>query len=99
MKYFLNVLIAVLLFSVSVHAQKVIVNVPDVFASGGQEGTLNDAVQAAINAGTLSNTVFNLTPFGLYILSGTITVPAGQTLEITAPAPGNTQQTAPRMIA
>ena len=37
-------------------AQSDTVDVPDFFTNG--EGTLNDAVTAKINAGTLSNTVF-----------------------------------------
>ena len=89
----------IFMLSVSLYAQKVTVDVPDVFDAQGQEGTLNDAVQAAIDAGTLSNTIFRLKQYGLYILSGTITTPPGETLEIEAPAPGNTQDTAPPMIA
>ena len=44
----------------------------------------NDAVTAAINAGTLSNTIFKLESGfnGYYVLSGTITVPEGSTLTI-----------------
>ena len=49
-------------------------------------------------AGTLSNTVFRLKPYGLYVLSATITVPAGTKLTIVAPDPGTTQETAPPMI-
>jgi hypothetical protein len=63
-----------------------------------QEGNLNAAVQKAIDAGTLSTTEFQLEPYGYYVLIGTINVPAGKTLTITAPAPGTTQQTAPPQI-
>lgn len=62
------------------------------------EGNLNNAVQAAIDAGTLSNTIFELEPFGYYILTGAIVVPVGEHLEIVAPKPGNTQETAPPQI-
>lgn len=89
------VLIAVL-FPALLFAQTDTVNVPDFFASG--EGTLNTAIQAKITAGTLSNTVFRLQAYGLYVLSSTITVPAGKKLTIIAPDPGTTQQTAPPMI-
>lgn len=88
-----------LIIPVSMYAQKTVVDVPDVFDANGQEGTLNDAVQAAIDGGTLSNTIFQLKAYGLYILSGTITTPPGEVLEITAPDPGTTQDTAPPMIA
>jgi hypothetical protein len=63
-----------------------------------QEGNLNMAVQAAITAGTLSNTIFELEAYGYYVLTGTISVPAGMTLRITAPDPGTTQTTAPPQI-
>ncbi len=63
-----------------------------------QEGNLNAAVQLAIDAGTLSTTEFQLEPYGYYVLIGTINVPAGKTLTITAPAPGTTQATAPPQI-
>ncbi|NMB83215.1 MAG: hypothetical protein GYA14_15510, partial [Ignavibacteria bacterium] len=62
------------------------------------EGNLNKAVTAAITAGTLNNTVFELEPYGYYVLTGTIGVPAGMTLTITAPAPGTTQATAPPQV-
>jgi hypothetical protein len=84
------------LFPALLFAQTDTVDVPDFFASG--EGTLNNAVSAKITAGTLSNTVFRLKPFGLYVLSATITVPAGKKLTIMAPDPGTTQETAPPMI-
>ena len=79
-------------------AQTDTVDVLDFFDPGGGEGTLNTAVTAKISAGTLSNTVFRLKPYGLYVLSSTITVPAGKKLTIIAPDPGATQETAPPMI-
>ena len=100
MKLFFKVAFLVLIISCSLFAQaKDTVNVADTYSSGGTEGTLNDAVAAKIAAGTLSNTVFKLQLYGLYILTGTIQTPAGSVLEIVAPTPGKTQNTAPPMIA
>lgn len=79
-------------------AQTDTVDVLDFFDPGGGEGTLNIAVSAKITAGTLSNTVFRLKPYGLYVLSSTITVPPGTKLTLVAPDPGTTQETAPPMI-
>ena len=73
------------------------VHVQDSFDTG-LEGTLNTAVTAAINGGTLSNTVFKLKPYGLYIINGTITVPAGTRLTIVADEPGTDQLSAPPQI-
>jgi hypothetical protein len=86
------------LFPAPLFAQPDTVDVLDFFEPGGGEGTLNTAVSAKISAGTLSNTVFRLKPYGLYVLSSTITVPAGTKLTIVAPDPGTTQETAPPMI-
>ncbi len=80
----------------SLFAQLDTVYVPSDFGVG--EGSLNRAIQQRIAAGRLSNTVFRLEPYGLYVLTSTITVPAGQRLTIVAPEPGNTQETAPPMI-
>ncbi|MCA9734113.1 T9SS type A sorting domain-containing protein [candidate division KSB1 bacterium] len=87
-----------LFIPVSLFAQKDTVYVQDYFQSQ-KEGTLNSAIETALHAGTLSNTVFMLSPYGLYILNETIATPAGETLEIIAPKPGVTQETAPPMIA
>ena len=62
------------------------------------EGNLNGAVQAAISEGKLSSTVFCLEPDGNYVLTGTISVPAGSHLRIIGPTPGTTQATAPPQI-
>lgn len=62
------------------------------------EGHLNNAIQAAIDAGQLSNTIFRLAPAGYYVLIGTINVPAGEKLTIVAPTPGNTPETSPPQI-
>jgi len=90
------IILLAVLFPAQLFAQTDTVDVPDFFASG--EGTLNAAITAKITAGTLSKTVFRLKPYGLYVLSATITVPAGKKLTIVAPDPGRTQETAPPMI-
>ena len=51
-----------------------------------------------VDAGKLSNTVFMLEPFGYYVLTDSILVPAGEHLTIAAPEPGLTQETAPPQI-
>jgi hypothetical protein len=61
---------------------------------GGTGGNLNNAIAKAISDGTLSSTTFELQAAGYYIITGTIEVPAGKKLTITAPDPGTTQQTA-----
>jgi hypothetical protein len=65
---------------------------------GVGEGGLNRAIQLKVTAGTLSNTVFKLEAYGLYILNATVVVPAGKKLTIVGPVPGTTQLTAPPMI-
>jgi hypothetical protein len=99
MRHLLAMLVLVVITSLMVYAQKDTVDVPDTYDMGGQEGTLNDAIQPRIDNGTVSNTVFRLKLYGLYVLTGTITTKPGQVLEIVAPTPGTTQQTAPPMIA
>jgi hypothetical protein len=85
-----------LLFSVRVSAKIDTINVPSDIPAG--EGNLNTAIQASIDAGTLSNKVFKLEPYGYYILTGTLTIPAGNHLTIIAPEPGTTQNTSPPQI-
>ncbi|MGD1044617.1 MAG: T9SS type A sorting domain-containing protein [Bacteroidota bacterium] len=85
--------IAVIL-PVSLYGQT-IVNVKSDDASGGN---LNRAIAAAIASNTLSTTVFQLEAAGYYLLTGPVTTPAGTTLTITAPDPGNTPATALPMI-
>ena len=97
MRHFLTTLFLIATFCISLYAQKTTVTVQDYWETN-KEGTLNEAVAAAISAGTLSNTIFKLKPYGTYVLSGTITTPPGQTLEITADPPGTTQETAPPMV-
>ena len=97
MKQLLTLLFLLCILSISVYAQKQVITVNDYWETN-TEGTLNDAVTKAINSGTLSNTIFKLKPYGTYVLNGAITTPPGQTLEITADDPGNTQATALPMI-
>jgi hypothetical protein len=100
MKYFLTMLLLTAIFSAFSFAQKDTVVVPGYFEMGGQEGTLNDAVQEKINAGTVSNTVFKLKLYDVYVLTSTLDLSKqpGDVLEIVADPPGNTQETAPPMI-
>jgi hypothetical protein len=98
MKYLFTLLLFTVFVALPLHAQKDTVNVPDTYDAGGTEGTLNTAVQPYIDNNTVSNTVFKLKPYGLYVLNGTITTKAGQVLEIDADPPGTTQATAPPVI-
>jgi hypothetical protein len=95
MKRVLMFLIIVAMCTVPLLAQKTVVQVESDLTG---EGNLNAAITAAIDAGTLSETIFELEPYGYYILSGTITVPPGEHLEISAPEPGTTQETSPPQI-
>ena len=61
-------------------------------------GHLNAAINTAVGSGTLSRTVFRLDPHGYYVLTGTITVPAGEHLTIIAQKPGKTQASAPPQL-
>ena len=85
-------------YPTQIFSQPDTVVVKDFYSSGGIEGTLNTAVQAVIDTGDLSNTVFKLQPFGYYILTDSILVPSGKRLTIIAPEPGNTQETSPPQI-
>jgi len=86
-----TVFLFVLFFPFLIIGQTVVKVPSDAF--GGTGGNLNKAIETAKTAGTLKNTVFELEPFGYYVLTGTIEVPAGQKLTLTAPNPGTTQQT------
>ncbi len=72
--------------------------VPGYYESGLTEGTLNTAVTDAINAGNLSTKVFKLKLFERYVLSSSITIPAGSKLTVVADDPGADPQTAPPQI-
>ena len=77
-------------------AQTDTVFVADDFATS--EGNLNRVVDSVKMAGNLSTTVFKLVPYGRYVLTDTIIVPAGTHLTIVAPPPGETQVAAPPQI-
>jgi hypothetical protein len=97
MKNLLTILvIAVMCASLHAQTQKDTVEVQGFFATQGREGTLNAAVKSA--AGKLSSTVFKLAPYEIYVLNEFIEVPRGEHLEIVAPKPGTTQETAPPQI-
>lgn len=92
-------LITVMLFvGLTVYAQKDTVYVQGFFETGGTYGTLNTAIDDAIAAGTINNTVFKLTPYEQYVLSRSIYIDHGQSLEIVAPKAGNDQNSAPPQI-
>ena len=99
MKYFFLIMIITLFIPAASFAQKDTVVVKDYYTTGN-EGTLNDAINAAMQAGTVSNTVFKLEPYGTYVLNAPIDLSSdpGATLEIDADPAGNTQETAPPMI-
>jgi len=96
MKRLVTLLLWVLFLTISVSAKDT-TDVAGVY-NGGGEGSLNTAIQTAIDAGTLSNTVFRLKAYDGYVLTGTIKVPAGQTLDLVGPPIGNTQESAPPQI-
>jgi hypothetical protein len=98
MRHFIAFLLCAMLFSVSLFAQQKDTTYVKGMYSGGIEGELNTAIQAAIDGGTLSKTVFKLNPFDWYVLNATIEVPAEQTLELVAPPAGTTQASAPPQI-
>lgn len=87
-----------LLMGWGIAQQKDTVEVLGFYESNGIEGTLNDAIENAKTQGKLSTTVFKLHLYEQYVLTGTIVVPEGEVLEIVAPKPGTTQETAPPQI-
>ena len=98
MKSLILTLSVMVLMSVSSFAQKDTVAVQGYYETGGTYGTLNDAIQAARDAGTTNSTVFKLNPFELYVLSSSIFIDHGESLDIWAPKPGTTQESAPPQI-
>jgi hypothetical protein len=91
-------ILMVLVFPMVALGQTDTVNVQGYYETGLTEGTLNSAVTDAINAGTLSSKVFKLKSNERYVLSETITIPAGSSLTIVADDPGSDQATAPPQI-
>jgi len=87
MKKLSLLLVIILCLSSMAYAQKDTVHVQGYFESGFVYGTLNDAIDAAITAGTISNTVFELTPYEQYVLSRSIYLNKGEDLDIVAPKP------------
>ena len=101
MKHFLLFFLITVCLSSMLYAQKDTVNVPGFYESGGMPqnyGTLNDAIETARTNGTINNTVFKLTPYDVYVLSRSIFLKYGENLEIVAPKPGTTQDSAPPQI-
>lgn len=87
MKHSLLFLLVMLCFSSMLYAQRDTVSVQGYYESGNKYGTLNDAIDAAKANGTISNTVFKLTPYEIYVLNRSIYLDHGQNLEIVAPKP------------
>jgi len=98
MKQLLLSLLVMLCLSTMLYAQKDTVSVMGYYESGNMVGTLNDAVDAARSDGSINNTVFKLTPYEVYVLSRSIFIGLGESLEIVAPEPGDTQESAPPQI-
>lgn len=98
MKHLILTLSAVVFMSGSLFAQKDTVAVQGYYESGNTYGTLNDAIQAKRDAGTINNTVFKLTPYEVYVLSSSIFIDHGESLDIYAPKAGTTQESAPPQI-
>jgi hypothetical protein len=100
MKQRLLILLAMLCLSSILYAQaqKDTVAVPGYYESGNTYGTLNSAIQTAIDNETINNTVFKLTPYEVYVLNGSIFLDHGQNLDLVAPKPGTTQESAPPQI-
>jgi hypothetical protein len=97
----------VLLFSLSITLYaKDTVYVQGYYECGGVPscyGTLNDAIQSAIDDGTVNNKVFKLAQYDVYVLSGAILMGLdndgkGYNLEIVADKPGADQLSAPPQI-
>ncbi|HLG38578.1 MAG TPA: T9SS type A sorting domain-containing protein [Chitinophagaceae bacterium] len=91
MKQLLLFLSVMVCLSSTLYAQKDTVAVPGFYESGAiapdNYGTLNNAIETAIANGTINNTVFKLTPYEAYVLSRSIFIDHGQSLEIVAPKP------------
>ncbi len=98
MKKILLFLLVITCLSISLYAQKDTVNVPGYYESGNVYGTLNTAIEAAVASGTISNTVFKLSLYDIYVLSRSIYMDHNQNLEIVAPNPGNDKNSAPPQI-
>ncbi|OGU30391.1 MAG: hypothetical protein A2057_12075 [Ignavibacteria bacterium GWA2_35_9] len=73
------------------YAQKDTVLVPGFYESGGvapdNYGTLNTAVQTAIDNSTINNTVFKLKSYEVYVLNRSIYIDHGQSIELYADKP------------
>ncbi len=97
MKKTVTALFVAAALSVSLYAQTATVVVHS-DATSGTEGNLNTAINNVITAdptgNQLSNTVFQLEPYGYYILTSTITTPPHAHLYLVGPDPGTTQATA-----
>jgi hypothetical protein len=98
MKQLLVLFTVLLVFSSSVFSQKTTVEVQGYFETGGTYGTLNTAIEEAVANGSINNTIFKLKNNEMYVLSRSIYIDHGQSLEIVADKAGTTQETAPPQI-
>lgn len=87
MKQLLLFLLVMVCLSNILYAQKDTVYVKGYYETQGVYGTLNDAIETAKTNGTINNTVFKLNSYELYVLSRSIYIDHGQSLEIVAPKP------------
>jgi len=71
MKKQLFIILLMFFLSVTLSAQKTVVQVAGYYEIGAY-GTLNDAIDAAIANGTINNTIFQLNPYEVYVLSRSI---------------------------
>ena len=94
----LILILSLVILSSFIYAQKKDTVVVPGFYETNKYGTLNDAIQEAIQKGTINNTVFKLKPYEVYVLSRSIYLDHGQNLELYAPKPGKTQESAPPQI-
>ncbi|MBC7185628.1 MAG: hypothetical protein H5U38_01195, partial [Calditrichaeota bacterium] len=94
--------VAVALLAVSgLWTAKACAQVDTVYVKGDcpdDPGNLNRAITTAAASGKLSQTLFVLDLNSRYFLRGMMTVPPGERLNIVAPDPGTTQETAPPQI-
>jgi hypothetical protein len=97
MKQLLLFLTVMIFLGSQLYAQKTTVVVPGYYEAGTY-GTLNDAIDQAVSDGTINNTIFKLNSYDVYVLSKSIYIDKGQSLDIEADKPGTDQNSAPPQI-
>jgi len=106
MKHFIwSMFFAAVMVPALLYAQTDTVVVVSDLVSGPGSGNLNNAISQVIKADSInhtnnfSNTVFELQPYGYYLLTATITTPAHSHFYLLGPTPGKTQATSLPQIA